>query len=152
MQGRLNKVRLSMAELMEMLFDGAHAIRVGDVSYVVLDEADKMLSMGFDPQLKRLRKLLLPRRSAGETSEPDSAPITPPPAVASRKRPQVMRHHCPASARCINRETSHVRTAIAARLELHKRAGAGRPLRQDRHNVDPLVCQLFWGVGSRNHW
>src|SRR5688500_13950602 len=31
-----------------------------DVSYGVLDEADKMLSLGFQPQLQRLRALLMP--------------------------------------------------------------------------------------------
>lgn len=32
------------------------------VQYVVLDEADKMLSLGLQPQLKRIRALVIPRK------------------------------------------------------------------------------------------
>jgi superfamily II DNA/RNA helicase len=38
----------------------AGALNLGSVECVVLDEADKMLNLGFAPQLDRLRSMLLP--------------------------------------------------------------------------------------------
>ena len=40
----------------------------GDVRLVVLDEADKMLSLGFEPQLTRLRRRLCPPHSRAPPS------------------------------------------------------------------------------------
>jgi len=57
------------------------------VQYVVLDEADKMLFLGLQPQLKRIRALVIPRKSnsldtgAGALVKPHTR----------RKRPQVRR-------------------------------------------------------------
>ena len=36
------------------------------VRYLVLDEADKMLSLGLEPQLKRIRALVIPRKKKAE--------------------------------------------------------------------------------------
>ena len=56
------------------------------VRYVVLDEADKMLGLGLQPQLERLRKQLLPlKRQAGQQLP---GPIRNRPSA--RKRPQVL--------------------------------------------------------------
>lgn len=55
----------------------AGALTLGGVTAVALDEADKMLSLGFEPQLRRLQALLLPPRQAG--------------SGAKHKRPQVRR-------------------------------------------------------------
>lgn len=41
------------------LVDSSHC-RLDSVQTIVLDEADKMLSLGFEPQLERLRSMLLP--------------------------------------------------------------------------------------------
>ena len=40
----------------------------GDVRLVVLDEADKMLSLGFEPQLTRLHRRLCPPQSRAPPS------------------------------------------------------------------------------------
>ncbi len=53
----------------------AGALTLGGVTAVALDEADKMLSLGFEPQLRRLQALLLPPKQAG--------------SGAKHKRPQV---------------------------------------------------------------
>lgn len=50
----------------------------GGVAHVVLDEADKMLSLGLKPQLDRLHALLLPPPAPGGAPEP-----------GARARPQV---------------------------------------------------------------
>ncbi|CAD7703762.1 unnamed protein product [Ostreobium quekettii] len=60
--------------LVDLLHEG-HLI-LGYVECVVLDEADKMLSSGFEEQLEELRKAVLPDASAGRNM--------------LRKRPQVM--------------------------------------------------------------
>lgn len=52
------------------------------IKFVVLDEADKMLSLGLQPQLVRLRRLLLPVKRKGEVAA--SLILAP-----RRKRPQV---------------------------------------------------------------
>lgn len=52
------------------------------IKFVVLDEADKMLSLGLQPQLYRLRKLLLPAKRKG--AEDASLILAP-----HRRRPQV---------------------------------------------------------------
>lgn len=57
----------------------------GHVQYVVLDEADKMLSLGLHPQLKRIRALVIPKKrkpgqeEAGVLAKPHTR----------QKRPQV---------------------------------------------------------------
>ena len=56
------------------------------VQYVVLDEADKMLSLGLQPQLKRIRALVIPRKSKGTTEVGAGVLVKP---HARRKRPQV---------------------------------------------------------------
>lgn len=56
------------------------------VKYVVLDEADKMLSLGLRPQLKRIRSLLIPRKSKF-TQEGVGNLVKP---HTRRKRPQVL--------------------------------------------------------------
>lgn len=66
------------------------------VKYVVLDEADKMLSLGLQPQLKRIRAFVIPRRS--KPSEAGLGTLVKP--HTRRKRPQVLlslfslSHHC----------------------------------------------------------
>ena len=59
------------------------ALLSGAVSFVVLDEADKMLSMGFEPQLTRLRRMLCPPKAAAAKAVADGSkePV--------RQRPQV---------------------------------------------------------------
>lgn len=52
------------------------------VSYLVIDEADKMLSLGFQPQLQRLRDLLMPA-VAQPVAAAVAAPV--PPAVKGKK-------------------------------------------------------------------
>lgn len=44
--------------------DAGASRHLAGVAYVVLDEADKMLGLGFQPQLDRLRALLLPAATA----------------------------------------------------------------------------------------
>ena len=56
------------------------------VQYVVLDEADKMLSLGLQPQLKRIRALVIPRKSKGTTEVGTGMLVKP---HTRRKRPQV---------------------------------------------------------------
>ena len=56
------------------------------VQYVVLDEADKMLSLGLQPQLKRIRALVVPRRSKATTEVGAGVLVKP---HTRRKRPQV---------------------------------------------------------------
>ena len=46
----------------------------GLVTVVVLDEADKMLSMGFEPQLTRLRRMLCPPKAAAARAASRAAP------------------------------------------------------------------------------
>lgn len=58
------------------------------VKYVVLDEADKMLSLGLQPQLKRIRSLLIPRKSKSIEQEGVGNLVKP---HTRRKRPQVLR-------------------------------------------------------------
>lgn len=57
------------------------------VKYVVLDEADKMLSLGLHPQLKRIRSLLIPRKSKSTQQEGVGNLVKP---HTRRKRPQVL--------------------------------------------------------------
>jgi len=40
--------------LVDLMNDGA--IKLGQISYLVLDEADRMLDMGFEPQMKQIMK------------------------------------------------------------------------------------------------
>jgi ABC-type Na+ efflux pump permease subunit len=56
------------------------------VQYVVLDEADKMLSLGLQPQLKRIRALVIPRKSKATTEVGAGVLVKP---HTRRKRPQV---------------------------------------------------------------
>jgi superfamily II DNA/RNA helicase len=60
--------------LLDLLDSGA--LSLGITSLVVLDEADKMLSVGFEPQLQRLKALLLerpaPSAAAAGSTEPSS--------------------------------------------------------------------------------
>lgn len=58
--------------LLDLLDSGA--LNLDTTSLVVLDEADKMLSVGFEPQLQRLKTLLLDSRAAaaGAGTEPSS--------------------------------------------------------------------------------
>ncbi len=63
-----------------MMFAAEH------VQYVVLDEADKMLSLGLQPQLKRIRALVIPRKSKGTTEVGAGVLVKP---HTRRKRPQV---------------------------------------------------------------
>ena len=58
------------------------ALSAEGVGYIVLDEADKMLSLGLEPQLRRLRKLLIPSKSPAE-------PVKPPLVLSKQNRPQV---------------------------------------------------------------
>ena len=55
-----SKVRLSGC-LCDVVHRGSHA---GNVGYLVLDEADKMLSLGLQPQLDAIRAHVLPEASA----------------------------------------------------------------------------------------
>lgn len=57
------------------------------VKYVVLDEADKMLSLGLQPQLKRLRTLLVPAKKSRQEEEGAGVLVRP---HTRRKRPQVL--------------------------------------------------------------
>ena len=43
----------------------------GHVQYCVLDEADKMLGLGFQPQIQQLKALLLPPAGAAAAAEQD---------------------------------------------------------------------------------
>lgn len=61
------------------------ALPAGAVSVVVLDEADKMLSMGFEPQLTRLRRMLCPPKADAATGASAVEGEAP-----ARQRPQVI--------------------------------------------------------------
>ncbi len=75
---------------MELFCLKVKALLAEGVKYVVLDEADKMLSLGLEPQLKRLRRLLVPSKSAAKFAGPLlAAPL--------RSRPQV----CPFCPCCL---------------------------------------------------
>ncbi|PRW59081.1 DEAD-box ATP-dependent RNA helicase 20-like [Chlorella sorokiniana] len=52
--------------LLDLVQEGS--LQLGRVQYVVLDEADKMLGLGFQPQIEALRALLLPP-AGGATAE-----------------------------------------------------------------------------------
>lgn len=54
--------------LLDLLDSGIVAF--DHTSSVVLDEADKMLSVGFEPQLQRLKALLLDSKAAAVSTEP----------------------------------------------------------------------------------
>lgn len=56
---------------------------VGKVEVVIIDEADKMLNLGLNPQLEKLRKLF----TAHDWSEKLQGPVTVP--RQKRKKPQV---------------------------------------------------------------
>lgn len=60
------------------------------VQYVVLDEADKMLSLGLQPQLKRIRALVIPRKSKATTEVGAGVLVKP---HTRRQRPQVSPYH-----------------------------------------------------------
>ena len=49
--------------LLDLVDDGL--LSLGEVVCVVLDEADKMLSLGFKPQLDRLLNLLITKQTKG---------------------------------------------------------------------------------------
>lgn len=68
------------------------------VKYVVLDEADKMLSLGLQPQLKRIRAVLIPRKS--KAAEAGVGTLVKP--HTRRKRPQVLPIYsaCSSTALC----------------------------------------------------
>ena len=55
---------------------------------MVLDEADKMLSQGLQPQLKRIRQLVLPRGRRQREPDPEGSPGALL-RVPVRARPQV---------------------------------------------------------------
>lgn len=60
----------------------------GEVQYVVLDEADKMLSQGLQPQLKRVRQLVLPKGRKQREPDPEGSPGALL-RIPARARPQV---------------------------------------------------------------
>ena len=61
--------------------NGLHAEHV---KYLVLDEADKMLSLGLQPQLKRIRVLAIPKKRKAEEGAGVLAK-----SPKKQKRPQV---------------------------------------------------------------
>ena len=69
----------------ELIITTAH-FAAEHVKYVVLDEADKMLSLGLQPQLKRIRSLVIPRKS--KSAEAGVGALVKP--HTRRKRPQVL--------------------------------------------------------------
>jgi superfamily II DNA/RNA helicase len=83
--------------LLELIGDGL--IGLGSVQVVVLDEADKMLSVGFEPQLQLLKGMLLSDRQGSgkqkkKRKQADSAAAAGPGASQQQKqgggRPQVL--------------------------------------------------------------
>jgi len=58
--------------LLDLLDSGV--LGLNSVNFVVLDEADKMLSVGFEPQLQRLKALLLERQPAAAAAEDAAKP------------------------------------------------------------------------------
>ena len=60
----------------------------GEVHYVVLDEADKMLSQGLQPQLQRIRQLVLPKGRRQREPDPEGSPGALL-RLPARARPQV---------------------------------------------------------------
>lgn len=75
-----------------------------NVQYAVLDEADKMLSLGLQPQLKRIRALLIPRKNK---SQEQGVGVLVKPHI-KRKRPQVGTHQLQSSVTCWNTSFSAV--------------------------------------------
>jgi superfamily II DNA/RNA helicase len=51
-------------------------IAFDNTSLVVLDEADKMLSVGFEPQLQRLKAVLLDSKAAAGQTEASTGPVS----------------------------------------------------------------------------
>ncbi|KAL3156027.1 hypothetical protein ABBQ32_013014 [Trebouxia sp. C0010 RCD-2024] len=72
--------------LLDLIDDEECPLTLEHVKYVVLDEADKMLSLGLQPQLKRIRAFVIPRRS--KPSEAGLGTLVKP--HTRRKRPQVL--------------------------------------------------------------
>ena len=58
------------------------------VRYLVLDEADKMLSLGLEPQLKRIRALVIPRKKKAD--EAGAGVLAKP--HTRQQRPQACQH------------------------------------------------------------
>lgn len=65
-----------------------HPMAAGEVQYVVLDEADKMLSQGLQPQLKWVRQLVLPKGRKQREPDPEGSPGALL-RIPARARPQV---------------------------------------------------------------
>jgi superfamily II DNA/RNA helicase len=82
--------------LLDLLDDGH--LTLSHTCYVVLDEADKMLSLGFQPQLERLKQQLLPaqQQQEGQLRQPkkkkklaDGSAAAATAGQGQRSRPQV---------------------------------------------------------------
>ena len=76
-----------------------HLFVAEHVRYLVLDEADKMLSLGLQPQLKRIRSLVLPRKQKAD-QEGIGVLVKP---QTKQKRPQVCLHSPCIAASCFHR-------------------------------------------------
>ncbi|GAB4823853.1 hypothetical protein N2152v2_010899 [Parachlorella kessleri] len=73
--------------LLDLVDDGS--LSLGAVRYVVLDEADKMLGMGFQPQVDRLKALLLPPPVVAASAEQEGGGMASKAKGGQRARPQV---------------------------------------------------------------
>ncbi|KAL0036815.1 hypothetical protein WJX77_000238 [Trebouxia sp. C0004] len=73
--------------LLDLIDDEECPLSLEHVQYVVLDEADKLLSLGLQPQLKRIRALVIPTRSKATTEVGAGVLMKP---RTRRKRPQVL--------------------------------------------------------------
>ncbi|KAK9820851.1 hypothetical protein WJX81_002280 [Elliptochloris bilobata] len=91
LQRRPHVVIATPGRLLDLADDSE--IDLGGVAHVVLDEADKMLSLGLEPQLERLRALLLPEGSASARADDEGAERRAAGEAAggpgARERPQV---------------------------------------------------------------
>ena len=119
---------------------------------MVLDEADKMLSLGLKPQLERLRALLLPPPAA-EGAKP-CAPGAGAPEPSARTRPQVqlwtatMPDELRAAAAPWLLRPRRVRASASAadqisRSVVQARQPACRPCLRARH-MFALMCLECW--------
>jgi superfamily II DNA/RNA helicase len=79
--------------LLDLLDSGC--VGFGRTSFVVLDEADKMLSVGFEPQLQRLKAVLLDSKSQAQHSTEQQPSISTKKAKKQKQKQQEQQEAVP---------------------------------------------------------